>query len=223
MPKRRTRQDHAPNPPLRPATLCLPDRAQCNSLSTHVLSILPFLPFFASSHPIFIIFLNFFNVYQFSQLFSTALVEKNQKCCSGCTQEHCLHFLNSFSQPFSIFLNQPLFSQYLSFLLSFSIFLNFSQRPLLRKNPACCSACAGRSIFCIFLNNFLDFSQLFSTSLNTPLFLNQPSFSQPTPCFSTSPVFFSTSPFFLNHPLFLLNHPIFSHFAFQPSLSAHTP
>ena len=109
-------------PPLRPATLSLPDRAQCNSLSTHVLSILPFLLFFASAHPIFIIFLNFFIVYQFSQLFSTALVEKNQKCCSGCMQEHCLHFLHSFSQPFSIFLNQPLLSQYLSFLLSFSIF-----------------------------------------------------------------------------------------------------
>ena len=51
-----------------------------------------------------------------------------------------------------------------------------------------------------FLHISQQFSRLFSTSLNTPLFLNQPSFSQPTPFFSTSPVFSQPAPLFLNHP-----------------------
>ena len=127
-------------------------------------------------------------------------------------------FLN-LSQPASFFLN-------ISFFSAFSMFLNFSQRPLtavvFRKNPTCCSA--GRSILSHFSQQF--FSAFLNLPRHPPFFLNQryhPSFSQPTPFFSTSPVFSQPAPSFLTTHFSDQPPHFLSHFAFQPSLSAHTP
>ena len=118
--------------PLRPATLCLPDPAQCNSLSTRVLSkvSLAFLfclhtPHFHHSSQCFSMFLKFLNFLNFSQ---RALLRKIRNVALAAGRSTvCIFlnsfFLNSFSQSL---LGQPLFSQYLRLSQSLN-FLNFSE------------------------------------------------------------------------------------------------
>ena len=80
----------------------------------------------------------------FSELFSTALVEeKSSMLLCLCRQEHCLHFSQQFSRLFSTSLNTPFFSQPAQLFSTNSLFLNqprfFSTSPFFLNHPLFCS------------------------------------------------------------------------------------
>ena len=152
-----------PTPPLRPATLCLPDRTQCNSLSTHVLSI---LPLFFSISSTFINSLNFSRRPLLRKIRNVALAARRSIVCI-------------FSTVFSTSLNLSQPASFFSISLPPSQLLNFSElfSTALVEEKSNMLLCLCRQEHCLHFSQ--QFSRLFSTSLNTPFFLNQPSFSQP--------------------------------------------